>query len=128
MENARQSLESEEYVQAAIAGSLRLGTTAYFHPSDLVPTQPRSEMNRHFIKRLTNQIRSQGYPLNHEAEVYVHQNGITYIVNGHNHHEAAKKAGTKLIPGRILSERELADEYKITPEQLTIMATERSII
>ncbi len=109
--------------QDSSARDLTPGTTTQLRPCDLAPIQPRSGMSGKYVKRLAGEMKREGYPEGHCAEVFPWE-GIVYVVNGHHHHAAALRAGVETMPVRVLSEEELGN-YSLTPHELTVMSTER---
>lgn len=85
-------------------------------PFDLVGRQTRDEMTGNKIKKIAKNMKQNGWD-GDPIKVYV-VNGKTIIVDGHHRAAAAKQAGLKNVPIEYVSEAELKNAWKLTPDEL----------
>ncbi|WP_042196920.1 polymorphic toxin-type HINT domain-containing protein [Paenibacillus camerounensis] len=68
------------------------------------------------LKDITENMKKNGW-VGDPIEIY-QVNGKNLIVNGHHRAKAARQAGIENVPVKMLTEQELKEIYKRTPEQL----------
>jgi len=85
-------------------------------PFDLVGRQTRDEMSKNQIKKLTKDMQQNGWN-GPPIKVYV-VDGKTIIVDGHHRAAAARQAGLKDVPVEYITEAELKNAWKVTPDEL----------
>ncbi|MGG1644382.1 polymorphic toxin-type HINT domain-containing protein, partial [Paenibacillus sp. NRS-1782] len=68
------------------------------------------------LKNITENMKKNGWD-GDPIEIY-QINGKNLIVNGHHRAKAARQAGIENVPVKMLTEQDLRDIYKRTPEQL----------
>lgn len=82
-------------------------STTMVSPRELVSRQGPSEMTGNNVKRLTKDMKANGFDPNHPVE-YADVDGRKIIIDGHHRTEAARKAGIQKIPAKeqkVSSER-----------------------
>jgi RHS repeat-associated protein len=71
-------------------------------PRNLIPTQTKSEMSGSQVKRLTKDMKQNGFDQSEPVDVWRNPNtGRLEIQDGHHRTEAAKKAGLDKIPVQV---------------------------
>lgn len=71
-------------------------------PKNLIPTQAKSEMTGSQVKRLTKDMKQNGFDLNKPVDVWRNpHSGRLEIQDGHHRTEAAIKAGLDQIPVQV---------------------------
>jgi RHS repeat-associated protein len=86
------------------------------NPYDLVGRQTRNEMSKKQIQKLAKDMKVNGYS-GEPIKVY-EVNGKSVIIDGHHRATAAKHAGITNVPIEKITQKELTDVWKVTPEQL----------
>ena len=76
-------------------------TIKQVNPTNLIPTQTRSEMSGSQIKRLEKDMRTNGFDQNKPIDAVRRTDGRLEIQDGHHRVEAAKRAGIDQIPVQI---------------------------
>ena len=71
-------------------------------PKNLIPTQPKSDLTGSQVKRLTKDMKNNGFNKNNPVDVWRNpKTGRLEIQDGHHRTEAAKKAGLNNIPIKV---------------------------
>lgn len=73
-------------------------------PKNLIPTQSKSELTGSQVKRLTKDMKANGFDPNHPVSAQRNERGRLEITDGHHRTEAAIKAGIEKIPVEVVSQ------------------------
>ncbi|GAW86333.1 hypothetical protein bplSymb_SCF02404P010 [Bathymodiolus platifrons methanotrophic gill symbiont] len=87
-----------------VLNASKKGLTQQINPKNLIPTQTRNEISGSQVKRLTKDMKKNGFDQTKPVYVARNQNGRLEILDGHHRTEAARKAGLNKIPVRIWGE------------------------
>lgn len=111
-DGAKATKAGEELLQKGLGK----GNLSNANPYDLVGRQTRDEMSKKNVQKLAKDMKANGY-IGEPIKVFK-VNGKLVFIDGHHRATAAKHAGLTDIPIEKISDKELTEIWKTTPEQL----------
>jgi len=98
------AIEGATGVDLSMVPSVKNGLKQLVNPKNLISTQQRHEMTGSIIKKLTKDMKKNGFDESKPISVVKSKSGKMHIENGHHRVEAAKRAKIDKIPAEVFNQ------------------------